>query len=57
MVNVFQDIGKVVTVWKKFIELRGVIDSSLQGIEDRWAEGKASFSLYGFKLIKILVRL
>ena len=31
---------QTVNVWTKFLELRCIIDSSLQNIEDRWKEGQ-----------------
>ncbi len=38
----FQEIPQAVNTWKKFLELRCIIDSSLQNIEDRWNDGKVS---------------
>ncbi|CAB4033336.1 centromere kinetochore zw10 homolog [Paramuricea clavata] len=35
-----EEIPEAVDVWKKFLELRCIIDSSLQNIEDRWKDGK-----------------
>ncbi|XP_028399895.1 centromere/kinetochore protein zw10 homolog [Dendronephthya gigantea] len=35
-----EEMPETVKVWRKFLELRCIIDSSLQNIENRWSEGK-----------------
>ena len=35
-----EEMPQTVNLWAKFLELRCIIDSSLQTIEDRWKEGK-----------------
>ncbi|XP_046859570.1 centromere/kinetochore protein zw10 homolog isoform X2 [Xenia sp. Carnegie-2017] len=35
-----QEMASTVQTWTKFIELRAIIDSSLQNIENRWKDGK-----------------
>ena len=38
---------QTVNIWNKFLELRCIIDSSLQNIEDRWKEGKVGLACLG----------
>ena len=47
----FQEMPQTVNLWTKFLELRCIIDSSLQNIEDRWKEGKVRDYCVGREMI------